>query len=122
MPDSTRLRTLLTVFRPHRRTMLIGLALGLAANAAGLATPMVTKWVLDSFSDGVDLAAPVSVLAVLVVIGAAIGLWQWILMGTLAERIVLDARTSIIRRYFRARVLDLQRRPTGELVTRVTSD
>jgi ABC-type multidrug transport system fused ATPase/permease subunit len=122
MPDPTRLRTLLTVFRPHRRTMLIGLVLGLAANAAGLATPMVTKWVLDSFADGVDLAAPVSVLAVLVVIGAAIGLWQWILMGTLAEQIVLDARTSIIKRYFRARVLDLQRRPTGELVTRVTSD
>jgi ABC-type multidrug transport system fused ATPase/permease subunit len=122
MPDSTRLRTLLTVLRPHRRTMLLGLVLGLAANAAGLATPMVTKWVLDSFSGGVDLARPVAVLACLVVIGAAIGLWQWILMGTLAEQIVLDARTSIIRRYFRARVLDLQRRPTGELVTRVTSD
>ncbi|GIF39519.1 ABC-type multidrug transport system fused ATPase/permease subunit [Actinoplanes xinjiangensis] len=102
--------------------MLLGLALGLAANAAGLATPMVTKWVLDSFSGGVDLARPVAVLACLVVIGAAIGLWQWILMGTLAEQIVLDARTSVIRRYFRARVLDLQRRPTGELVTRVTSD
>ncbi|WP_433789456.1 ABC transporter ATP-binding protein [Actinoplanes sp. CA-252034] len=110
------------MLRPHRRTMLLGLALGLAANAAALATPMVTKWVLDSFSSGLDLARPVGLLAGLVVIGAAIGLWQWILMGTLAEQIVLDARTSIIRRYFRARVLDLQRRPTGELVTRVTSD
>jgi ABC-type multidrug transport system fused ATPase/permease subunit len=102
--------------------MLLGLVLGLAANAAGLATPMVTKWVLDSFSGGLDLARPVAVLGCLVIIGAAIGLWQWILMGTLAEQIVLDARTSIIRRYFQARVLDLQRRPTGELVTRVTSD
>ncbi|WP_328478186.1 ABC transporter ATP-binding protein/permease [Actinoplanes sp. NBC_00393] len=102
--------------------MAIGLALGLVANAAGLATPMVTKWVLDSFSDGVDLAGPIGVLLGLVVIGAAITLWQWILMGTLAEQIVLDARTSIISRYFRARVGDLQRRPTGELVTRVTSD
>ncbi|MBG0565003.1 ABC transporter ATP-binding protein [Actinoplanes aureus] len=102
--------------------MLLGLVLGLAGNAAGLATPMVTKWVLDTFSDGVDLAAPISVLLALVVVGAAITLWQWILLGTLAERIVLDARMSIIRRYFRARVGDLQRRPTGELVTRVTSD
>jgi ABC-type multidrug transport system fused ATPase/permease subunit len=102
--------------------MAIGLVLGLVANAAGLATPMVTKWVLDSFSDGVDLAGPIGVLLGLVVIGAVITLWQWILMGTLAERIVLDARTSIITRYFRARVGDLQRRPTGELVTRVTSD
>ncbi|MEU4423443.1 ABC transporter ATP-binding protein [Actinoplanes sp. NPDC024001] len=102
--------------------MLLGLVLGLIGNAAGLATPMVTKWVLDTFSDGVDLVRPVAVLLALVVVGAAITLWQWILLGTLAERIVLDARTSIIKRYFRARVGDLQRRPTGELVTRVTSD
>ncbi|MFC7528546.1 ABC transporter ATP-binding protein [Actinoplanes sp. GCM10030250] len=122
MPDSTRLRTLLAVLRPHRRTMLLGLVLGLIGNAAGLATPMVTKWVLDSFSGGVDLARPITVLAALVVVGAAITLWQWILLGTLAERIVLDARESIIRRYFRARVGDLQARATGELVTRVTSD
>jgi ABC-type multidrug transport system fused ATPase/permease subunit len=122
MPDTTRLRTLLAVLRPHRRTMLLGLVLGLAANGVALATPLVTKWVLDTFDDGVDLTGPVAVLAGLLVVGAAIGLWQWILMGTLAERIVLDARTSIIHRYFQARVLDLQRRPTGELVTRVTSD
>ncbi|WP_430789230.1 ABC transporter ATP-binding protein [Actinoplanes sp. G11-F43] len=102
--------------------MALGLLLGLIGNAAGLASPMVTKWVLDSFSGGVDLTGPITVLAALVVVGAVITLWQWILMGTLAERIVLDARTSIIRRYFQARVLRLQARPTGELVTRVTSD
>ncbi|SDT30244.1 ABC-type multidrug transport system, ATPase and permease component [Actinoplanes derwentensis] len=122
MSDTTRLGTLLAVLRPHRRTMALGLVLGLIGNAAGLATPMVTKWVLDSFSGGVDLTGPIAVLAGLVVVGSVINLWQSILLGTLAERIVLDARTSIIRRYFRARVLDLQARATGELVTRVTSD
>jgi ATP-binding cassette subfamily B protein len=59
---------------------------------------------------------------VLIVVGAVITLGQWILMGTLAERIVLEARTRIVRRYFQARVGDLQSRSTGELVTRVTSD
>lgn len=122
MPATTRLETLLTFLRPHRRTMALGLLLGLIGNAAGLATPMVTKWVLDSFSGGVDLAGPITVLAGLVLAGAVITLWQWILMGTLAEQIVLDARTSIIRRYLQARVLRLQARPAGELVTRVTSD
>ncbi|GAA4935612.1 ABC transporter ATP-binding protein [Actinoplanes utahensis] len=102
--------------------MALGLALGLIGNAAALATPMVTKWVLDSFSDGIDLATPITVLAALVVAGTMITLWQSILLGTLAEQIVLDARTSIIRRYFRARLHDLLARPTGELVTRVTSD
>ncbi len=122
MEDSQRLRSLLAMLRPHRRTMLIGLVLGLVGNAAGLATPLVTKWVLDTLQSDVDLAPPIVALLALIVVGAAITLGQWILMGTLAERIVLEARTSIVRRYFQARVGDLQSRSTGELVTRVTSD
>ncbi|RSM64839.1 ABC transporter permease [Actinoplanes sp. ATCC 53533] len=102
--------------------MLIGLVLGLLANAAALATPMVTKWVLDTLRTDVDLTSPIAALLALIVVGAAITLGQWILLGTLAERIVLEARTRIVRRYFRARVGDLQSRSTGELVTRVTSD
>ncbi|MFI5485853.1 ABC transporter ATP-binding protein [Micromonospora echinaurantiaca] len=117
-----RLRTLASFLAPHRRTMLLGLVLGLAANAAGLATPMVTKWVLDTLGAGQSMARPIGVLLALVVVGAAITLCQWRLLGTLAEHIVLDARTALVRRYLRARVGDLQRRPTGELVTRVTSD
>ncbi len=117
-----RLRTLTSFLVPHRRTMLLGLVLGLAANAAGLATPMVTKWVLDSLGSGQSMARPIGALVALVVVGAAIGLWQWRLLGTLAEHIVFDARNAIIRRYLRARVGDLQGRPSGELVTRVTSD
>ncbi|WP_285559875.1 ABC transporter ATP-binding protein [Actinoplanes regularis] len=122
MAEPTRIRTLLALLRPHRRTMLLGLVLGLVANGSGLATPMVTKWVLDSLGDGVELVRPVAVLLALVVVGAAITLWQWLLLGRLAQRVVLDARTSVIRRYFQARVGELQRRSTGELVTRATSD
>ena len=122
VPLAPRLRTLMSFLVPHRRTLLIGLVLGLLANAAGLATPMVTKWVLDTLGAGQSMIRPIGALLVLVVVGAAITLRQWILLGTLAERIVLDARTAIVGRYFRARVGDLQHRPTGELVTRVTSD
>ncbi|MFV2113057.1 ABC transporter ATP-binding protein [Micromonospora sp. LOL_025] len=117
-----RLRTLASFLVPHRRTMLLGLVLGLAANAAGLATPMVTKWVLDTLGAGESMARPIGVLLALVVVGAAVSLWQWRLLGTLAEHVVLDARAAIVRRYFRARVDDLRRRSTGELVTRATSD
>ncbi|MEV1328035.1 ABC transporter ATP-binding protein [Micromonospora costi] len=127
MPSSTtfalpRLRLLLSFLTPHRSTLLLGLLLGLAANAAGLATPMVTKWVLDTLGAGESMARPIGALLVLVLVGAAITLWQWRLLGALAEHIVLDARTAIIGRYFRARIGELRRRPSGELVTRVTSD
>ncbi|MEU4569882.1 ABC transporter ATP-binding protein [Micromonospora sp. NPDC023956] len=117
-----RLRTLISFLLPHRRTLLLGLLLGLAANAAGLATPMVTKWVLDTLGTGASMAGPIGVLFGLVVVGAAIGLWQWRLLGALAEHVVLDARTSVVRHYFRARIGELHRRTTGELVTRATSD
>lgn len=40
----------------------------------------------------------------------------------MGERVVLDARSSMVRRLFRVRVGELAGRSPGELVTRVTSD
>ncbi|WP_307871122.1 ABC transporter ATP-binding protein [Micromonospora sp. C51] len=123
-PAARRGRTylLLAYLRPHWPAMLLGLLLGLLANAAGLATPLVTKWVLDTLGAGGSLSRPVTVLFALVIVGAGISLWQWMLMGGVAERVVLDARSGVIRRYFAARIDQLTRRPGGELVTRATSD
>ncbi|MDQ0426056.1 ABC transporter ATP-binding protein [Cellulomonas iranensis] len=117
-----RFRVLLALVRPHRGTLGLGLLLGLAATGLGLATPMVTKWVLDTLGTGQSLARPVAWLLVLCVVGAAIGYVQAVVMGALAERIVLDARESLVRRYLRATVQAITGRPAGELVTRVTSD
>ena len=107
---------------PHRRTLAVGLGLGLVTQAAGLATPMVTKWVLDSLGSGASLTRPVVVLLVLLAMGLGVGLWQWVLLGTVAERVVLDARGALIRLFFGATVPAVTGRASGELVTRVTSD
>jgi ABC-type multidrug transport system fused ATPase/permease subunit len=117
-----RLAVLWSFVQPHRRAVLLGLVLGLLATAASLASPLVTKWVLDSLAGTASLAVPVTALAMLLVVGSALTLWQWILLGTVAERIVLDARESMVRRFFRATIPAITGRPTGELVTRVTSD
>jgi len=117
-----QLALLWSFVQPHRRTLALGLALGLVGTGTSLASPMVTKWVLDSLGSDQSLAGPVGALLVLLVVGTAITLWQWVLMGTLAERVVLDVRTSLVRRFFGATVPDVTRRTTGELVTRVTSD
>lgn len=116
------LRVLGVFVRPHRRTLLLGMLLGLVGTGATLATPMVTKSVLDGLGSGQSFGGAVGLLVVLLVIGSAVLYFQSILLGTLAERIVLDARKSMIRRYFDAKVGSLSTRPTGELVTRVTSD
>ncbi|WP_245807001.1 ABC transporter ATP-binding protein [Krasilnikoviella flava] len=117
-----RLRILLGFVRPHRRTLALGLVLGLLATAMSLATPMVTKWVLDTLSSGTSMSGPVAWLLGLMILGSVVGLFQWILLGRLAEDVVYEARSSIVTRYLRARVGAITSKPAGELVTRVTSD
>jgi ABC-type multidrug transport system fused ATPase/permease subunit len=117
-----RLRLLWSFARPHRRALGLGLLLALLGSAGSLATPMVTKWVLDSLADFDSLRGPVLALLGLLVLGVGIWLWQWILLGTVGERVILDARESMVRRLFRATVPAVTSRPTGEFITRVTSD
>ncbi|MEV4538206.1 ABC transporter ATP-binding protein [Asanoa sp. NPDC049518] len=122
-PPLARLRTLVSFVVPHRRVLVAGFVLGLLGSALGLALPLVTKWVIDTLGPGdTSLWRPVGVLLALVVVGAAISMWQWVIMGTVSEKVVLDARVSMISRYFFARVREITGRPSGELVTRVTSD
>lgn len=117
-----RLRVLWSFARPHRRTLIHGLCLALLVSGLGLATPMVTKQVLDALGTSASLTGPVTTLLVLLVVGGAVSFRQWILLGTLGERVVLEARGSLVRRFLRATVPAVTSRPTGELVTRVTSD
>ncbi|MFI9455591.1 ABC transporter ATP-binding protein [Amycolatopsis sp. NPDC052450] len=120
--DTPRLKVLWSFARPHKGALAIGLVLALLGSAAGLATPMVTKWVLDSLGSSASLAGPVLALLGLMLAGSVIWLTQWILLGTVGERVVLKARESMVRRFFRATIPAITKRPTGELVTRVTSD
>ncbi|MGW8530307.1 ABC transporter ATP-binding protein [Nocardiopsis sp. NPDC055824] len=107
---------------PHRRKLALGLVLALLGSALELANPMVIKLVLDTVADAGSLVVPISLLLGLFALGIGFGLWHWILLGTVAEKVVLDARTSLVRRYFRAALIPMSRRPSGELVTRATSD
>ncbi|WP_052069937.1 ABC transporter ATP-binding protein [Rhodococcoides fascians] len=116
------LRVLWQFVRPHSRTLALGMTLGLVGTGAALATPMVAKGVLDGLGTDASLIGPILLLVGLLVVGSVVLYFQWIVLGVLAERIVLDARKSIVRKYFGATVGSLGTRPTGELVTRVTSD
>lgn len=121
-PRFAQLRILWSFVRPHRAKLLLGLVLALAGSALELANPMITKYVLDTIEAHGSLAAPIAVLLGLFVFGSILGLWHWIVLGTVAEKVVLEARTSLVHRYFRAAMLPLSRRSSGELVTRATSD
>ena len=79
--------------RPHASMIAVGVVLGLFATGITLATPMVAKWVLDSLGTSLDLAGPVGILLTLLVIGTIAGFAQTVLLGRLADHIVLDTIT-----------------------------
>lgn len=118
----SRLDVLWTFAHPHLPTLIGGLGLSLLGSATALASPMITKRVLDALAASEPLLQSILALGALLVVGSIASLWQWILLGSLAERIVLRARTDMVWRFLGARVSDIASRPTGELVTRVTSD
>ena len=117
-----KVRILWAYARPHKAVLVVALILGALGTAAELATPLVTKAVLDGLETSASLVTPITILGVLLVAGSVMGLVQGIMLGTLAERIILAARTGLVRHLLHARVPAVTARPPGELVTRVTSD
>ncbi|PVE11367.1 ABC transporter ATP-binding protein [Streptomyces scopuliridis RB72] len=102
--------------------LLATLLLVLAASAAGLVQPLVAQHVLDGLSDGRGVLGPVLLLAALVVLGAGLtGLQSWWQQRT-SERVVRQIRRDLVFRLIRLRVPELDRRPPGDLISRVTSD
>ncbi|WP_197074649.1 ABC transporter ATP-binding protein [Rhodococcus sp. MEB064] len=116
------LRILWTFIRPHRRLFRFGLLLGLLVTASSLATPLVTKRLLDSFGVPGATKSAIVLLVSLLVVGVIVGMAQRLLLGTMAERVVLEARSSMVRRFFGATIPAVTARPAGEMLTRVTSD
>lgn len=117
-----RLRVLWSFAAPHRTRLAIGLVLGLLASTAGLASPMITKLVLDSLGARTSLLVPVATLVGLLMFSAVIAYAESLLLAVVGERIVLDARKSLVHRFLRATVPTISSHRPGELVTRVTSD
>ena len=116
------MRLLWAFSRPYAHILALALVLSLVVSAMALATPLVTQWVLETVADGGSLRDPVLVLVGLLVLGAVVTWFQWVMLGKLAEDVVYDARRAMITRYLGARVFELLKRGPGQLVTRVTSD
>ncbi|WP_405987243.1 ABC transporter ATP-binding protein [Streptomyces sp. NBC_00872] len=121
-PATAPLRVLLRYARPHRLVLTATLLLVLAASAAGLVQPLVAQHVLDGLSEGRGVFGPVLLLAALVVLGAGLtGLQSWWQQRT-SERVVRQIRRDLVFRLIRLCVPELDRRPPGDLIARVTSD
>ena len=102
---------------------MLGVLLGLLANASALAQPLVAREVLEALAaEGRSTLEPVLALSGLVVVsGVLAGIQLWML-DRVAERIALGARLGLAGRMLRLRMSVLDQRPLGDLLSRVTSD
>nr|WP_055507132.1 ABC transporter ATP-binding protein [Nonomuraea pusilla] len=115
-------KELLAYVKPHRKVLVAGGLLGLVGSVAGLAMPLLAKYVVDAFGSGGSLAGPLAGLAVAVVVGAAVSAGGNYLMERTGEGIVLGARRRLVDRLLRLRVADVDRLKPGDLLSRVTGD
>ncbi|MEU8142872.1 ABC transporter ATP-binding protein [Nonomuraea sp. NPDC048901] len=116
------IRELLAYMRPHRKILVLGGLLGLVGSVAGLAMPLLAKYVVDAFGQDRSMAGPLLGLTVAVLVGAVVSALGTYLMERTGEGIVLGARRRLIDRMFRLKVADVDRLKPGDLLSRVTGD
>ncbi|MEL5960318.1 ABC transporter ATP-binding protein [Streptomyces sp. CLV115] len=108
--------------RPHWRALTLSLVLSLLAGVSGLVQPKFAQHILDRLATGGSVARPIAVLAALLVAGALLtGANAWLEQRT-SERVVRHVRRDLVHRLIRLRVTEIDRRPPGDLIARVTSD
>ncbi|GAA3686529.1 ABC transporter ATP-binding protein [Nonomuraea antimicrobica] len=115
-------KELLAYIRPHRKILVVGGLLSLIGSAAGLAMPLLAKYVVDAFGQDRSMAGPLLWLTVAVLVGAVVSAGGSYLMERTGEGIVLSARRKLVDRMLRLRVADVDRLKPGDLLSRVTGD
>ncbi|UQX01780.1 ABC transporter ATP-binding protein [Streptomyces sp. RerS4] len=121
MTDSP-IRSLLGHARPHRKTLIAGAALSALGGVAGLAQPLVAKSFVEALAIDEPVFRQVLLLALLIAGGALVSAFGVYTVERAAESVVLGARRRLIARLPRLRVAELDRRPPGDLISRVTAD
>ncbi|WP_261808796.1 ABC transporter ATP-binding protein [Nonomuraea sp. C10] len=116
------IKDLLAYLRPHRWILVAGGVLGLIGSAAGLAMPLLAKYVVDAFGENGSMAGPLIGLTVAVLVGAVVSAAGSYLMERTGESVVLGARRRLADRILRLRVADVDRLKPGDLLSRVTGD
>ena len=123
-PDAGRgsLRTLARLLRPHRLALGLAAVLAFANAAAALAQPLLVRQVILSIEQSEPLRVAAALLVLALVVAAVLsGIQSYVLQRT-GEAVVLSTRTMLVRRLLRLPVAELDRRRSGDLISRVGAD
>ena len=122
MEERVGLRDLLPYLRPHRRTLVAVAVLTAVGSLLALASPLLTRAVLDGVRESRPTGGVVALLLLTVVGGALVGGVERYLLQRTAEGVVLGARTSLAAHLLRLPVAEHDARRSGDLLSRVGAD
>lgn len=125
MPLSATLPRLLPFMLRHRRPLFFALLAILAASGSSLLVPQITRYTIDVIIPNAKASRvwiPVAALLSVTVALALSNFVQSYFMALAGQRIIYDLRNKLYRHLQDLSLGFFQTRPTGDLMSRVTSD
>jgi len=119
------LRRVLGFARPHRRALIAFLGLSTVAAVLGVATPVLAGQAVEAVVEGRPAATVVgfaALIALVAVVGAAVGMLERLQSARIGEGIILDLRRAVFDHVQAMPVAFFTRTRTGALVSRLNND
>jgi ATP-binding cassette, subfamily B, bacterial len=119
------LRRIASFARPHRRQLILFLALSVVGALLAVATPVLAGRVVDEIVGGASSETVLTLaglIAVIAVAEAGGGILTRYLSATIGEGLILDLRTTVFDHVQRMPVAFFTRTRTGALVSRLNND
>lgn len=118
----TPIQSLTELLRARRGMLAFIVGLSLIGAVSSLAQPLMISLLIEEIGLGNSIQWLVLGISVLLVTAALAGGFQQFLLERTSESIVLDVRLKLAEHMAALRVQEYDKRPTGDLVARVTSD
>lgn len=108
----------------HKRALWLAVGLSVISAGFSLAQPLITGQVIDAVQHGKDLTLIIIIVVLigLILLSAASGAVMYYVLARTGEGVVLSARKHIVSRLLKLPIKEYDRRRTGDLVSRVSSD
>lgn len=120
--DRAGLRSLGRLLRPHRRWLVGAGVLALLDAGVSLAQPLLVRRVIQDIQVHRPRGAAVALVVTALVAASLLSGVQSYLLQRTGEAVVLDTRVQLVRRLLRLPVTELDRRRSGDLISRVGAD
>lgn len=106
----------------HRGKLVFIVVLSLVGALVSLAQPLLVGQVITRVQESQPLDSLVAVLVVVVLVSALLNSYQHYLLQRMGEGVVLSSRRRLVAKILHLPISEFDRRRTGDLVSRVSSD